>query len=197
MAKPTPEKVREYNARYKAKHPERYAETRRKDNARPETAARRKLWKERNQEAVRAAARSRRVARYQRDKVTGRAEAKAWREANPEKVKDIRSRHYAKNRASVIAKSIDKIARRKAVISLGSVGLSEWREICEMHAGRCVYCGTTPKKLTMDHVVPLSRGGHHSPLNIVPACKSCNSSKGAKLLHEWLREQYQLGRISA
>jgi len=37
----------------------------------------------------------------------------------------------------------------------------------------------------MDHVVPLIRGGRHSVGNIIPACRSCNSSKGGKFIIEW------------
>jgi hypothetical protein len=44
---------------------------------------------------------------------------------------------------------------------------------------RCVYCRTT-ERLTVDHVVPLSRGGSHWPANLRPACISCNSRKGAR-----------------
>ena len=40
--------------------------------------------------------------------------------------------------------------------------------------------------MSIDHVVPLSRGGKHEIENLLPACRSCNSSKGAKLLEEWL-----------
>ena len=41
----------------------------------------------------------------------------------------------------------------------------------------CQYCGTK-KDLTLDHVVPSSRGGGHSWLNLVTACKRCNARKG-------------------
>jgi 5-methylcytosine-specific restriction endonuclease McrA len=41
----------------------------------------------------------------------------------------------------------------------------------------CVYCGST-KDLTLDHVMPRSRGGRTSWDNLVTACKSCNSRKG-------------------
>jgi 5-methylcytosine-specific restriction endonuclease McrA len=41
----------------------------------------------------------------------------------------------------------------------------------------CQYCGTK-KDLTLDHVVPSSRGGTHSWLNLVTACKRCNARKG-------------------
>ena len=41
----------------------------------------------------------------------------------------------------------------------------------------CQYCGTK-KELTLDHVIPGSRGGAHSWLNLVSACKKCNAKKG-------------------
>ena len=41
----------------------------------------------------------------------------------------------------------------------------------------CQYCGTR-KDLTIDHVVPSSKGGPHSWLNLVTACKRCNARKG-------------------
>jgi 5-methylcytosine-specific restriction endonuclease McrA len=41
----------------------------------------------------------------------------------------------------------------------------------------CQYCGTK-KDLTLDHVMPSSRGGPHSWLNLVTACKKCNARKG-------------------
>jgi 5-methylcytosine-specific restriction endonuclease McrA len=48
----------------------------------------------------------------------------------------------------------------------------------------CAYCGAT-ENITVDHIVPLSRGGRHEPSNLAPACLSCNSSKCALLLEEW------------
>lgn len=47
----------------------------------------------------------------------------------------------------------------------------------------CVYCGTT-KDLTIDHVVPLSKGGAHDWGNVVTACKSCNHRKGNRSLEQ-------------
>jgi len=41
-----------------------------------------------------------------------------------------------------------------------------------------------PGHVHMDHVVPVSRGGLHCAENLLPACASCNLSKGAKLLEE-------------
>lgn len=48
---------------------------------------------------------------------------------------------------------------------------------------KCQYCGNTfhPDKLTIDHVVPRSRGGRISWSNCVSACTPCNSRKGSKM----------------
>jgi hypothetical protein len=50
--------------------------------------------------------------------------------------------------------------------------------------GKCVYCGST-KDLTLDHVIPVSRGGAGNHENLATCCKSCNSSKGARTPEEW------------
>ncbi len=56
-----------------------------------------------------------------------------------------------------------------------------------MSKGECYYCGKkiTVKELTMDHLVPLSRGGRSNKGNIVPACKDCNTKKKTMLPLEW------------
>ena len=56
--------------------------------------------------------------------------------------------------------------------------------------GICHYCGrsTAPKELTMDHIVPVSRGGKSTKGNVVPACKACNNAKKQLLPMEW--QQY-------
>lgn len=50
----------------------------------------------------------------------------------------------------------------------------------------CQYCGETPGRheLTVDHVVPRSRGGTHDWLNLVTACRACNHKKGCLLPQE-------------
>jgi 5-methylcytosine-specific restriction enzyme A len=62
---------------------------------------------------------------------------------------------------------------------------SWWRRICS--EGKCHYCGGKfhPEDLTMDHLIPLSRGGRSERFNIVPACKECNNKKKHLLPAEW------------
>lgn len=55
----------------------------------------------------------------------------------------------------------------------------------------CQYCGRRGNDLTIDHVIPRSRGGQHSWLNLVSACRGCNHRKGGKLLHEARMQLYR------
>ncbi len=49
---------------------------------------------------------------------------------------------------------------------------------------RCVYCGDTSGRLTLDHVVPRSRGGESVWENVVTSCAPCNLRKGNRLPEE-------------
>ena len=57
-------------------------------------------------------------------------------------------------------------------------------------SGVCHYCGKKflPQSLTMDHIVPIVRGGKSTKGNVAPACKECNTKKKHRLLMEW--EEY-------
>jgi 5-methylcytosine-specific restriction endonuclease McrA len=48
----------------------------------------------------------------------------------------------------------------------------------------CQYCGRQGHDLTIDHVVPKSKGGDHTWENLVSACKPCNHRKGGKSLRD-------------
>jgi 5-methylcytosine-specific restriction endonuclease McrA len=63
-----------------------------------------------------------------------------------------------------------------------------WRN--RLDKGICHYCGGVfpPSELTMDHIVPLIRGGRSSRGNVAPACKECNNRKKHMLPIEW--EEY-------
>ncbi len=59
----------------------------------------------------------------------------------------------------------------------------------------CVYCGRRGGRLTLDHVLPVCRGGTSDLSNLVAACVPCNSAKGTRTLQEWLAAlQRRVGR---
>ncbi|MBR0459249.1 MAG: HNH endonuclease [Victivallales bacterium] len=57
----------------------------------------------------------------------------------------------------------------------------------ELGKGVCHWCGRhfRPSELTMDHIVPIIRGGFTRKGNVVPCCKECNSKKQYLLPSEW------------
>lgn len=60
-----------------------------------------------------------------------------------------------------------------------------WKNECGR--GVCYYCKRRipPKELTMDHIVPIIRGGFTRKGNVVPCCKDCNNKKKYMLPIEW------------
>ena len=66
-------------------------------------------------------------------------------------------------------------------------------------SGECFYCRRRvgAKLLTMDHVVPLGRGGRSARGNVVAACKECNTRKQLLVPVEWEEYLRTLGTVSA
>ena len=68
----------------------------------------------------------------------------------------------------------------------GTLTKKDIKKCLEDHQNKCYYCNST-EHLTIDHLVPLSRGGSNTPDNIVPACKACNSRKGTLTAGEFFK----------
>jgi len=60
------------------------------------------------------------------------------------------------------------------------------RAVLRRWARACYYCGCDPdSRVTLDHVVPRSRGGSERTENLVPGCEACTSDKGSLSLPEY------------
>lgn len=82
-----------------------------------------------------------------------------------------------------------KEQRRRARLKDGcspGVSPSDWLQRQEEFGHVCAYC-LKRAQLTIDHVVSIALGGRDEIENVVPACLSCNASKGPKTLLEWVR----------
>jgi 5-methylcytosine-specific restriction endonuclease McrA len=79
------------------------------------------------------------------------------------------------------------MSRAGAIIA--RITTDQWSRLKESYSNLCIYCLRRPTVLTMDHVHPLVRGGHHVIENIVPACKSCNSAKNKRSLLFFLADR--------
>jgi 5-methylcytosine-specific restriction enzyme A len=72
-------------------------------------------------------------------------------------------------------------------------GSAWWR--CQLDKGVCHYCGRDvgSDALTLDHVVPVARGGCSNRGNVVPACKDCNQKKRCRTPAEQILEELEKG----
>ena len=118
---------------------------------------------------------------------------KQWREENPDyyrlwlannpKYQTGRKRGRAayyreyrrQNPRKVALYSATKRSRAKGLMA--DLTEEQWEVIKNVFKQKCVYCGKRTRRLTKDHVIPLSKGGALTLTNIVPACQSCNSKK--------------------
>lgn len=104
---------------------------------------------------------------------TTRAAARRWKLKHPD--------------AERIYRAAVNHRRRLQVLAGGSFTPQEWVALCKKYKWRCLRCGKRTKKLTIDHVVPLSLGGSNTIDNLQPLCLKCNQSKGARV------EDYRYG----
>ena len=73
-----------------------------------------------------------------------------------------------------------------------------WRRSIKEHFDcTCVYCGKSYElsNLTLDHVHPRSLGGESLSTNLVPACFSCNQTKGTQNWLSYMRQTFGVNRL--
>ena len=71
--------------------------------------------------------------------------------------------------------------RTKLAGNGGDYTLQAWADLCVKFGNRCLCCGKM-LALTVDHVIPVIKGGSNNIGNLQPLCKSCNSKKNAKVI---------------
>lgn len=84
----------------------------------------------------------------------------------------------------IVIKRHNEAYNRQAKV--GDLTATQWQAILEIFNYTCAYC-SCGGKLTMDHIIPVSKGGTLTKSNIIPACQHCNSSRRDKDIHDWLQ----------
>lgn len=133
-------------------------------------------WKKRNREAANAVTRARRSL----DPEKIRKENRSYRERNPFAVAVI----VARNRAKQLGVT-------------STLTREEWAEVVKAHDFVCHVCGEkislqlgSSETLSLDHIIPMSRGGNNSKENVAPAHRRCNQNRTDMTVHEfdlWLK----------
>jgi hypothetical protein len=112
-----------------------------------------------------------RMRYYQENKERIKQRAEVWRINNRDKF-NINSQRRRARKKKTESRFIEK----------------DWIKCKQAFNNKCAYCGKEDNSLTQEHFIPLSKGGEYTVNNIIPACKSCNSSKQDKDFEYW----YQL-----
>ncbi len=89
--------------------------------------------------------------------------------------------------SSILTMPLPEVIRLRRFITLPYRPIPYCRRNILLRDGySCQYCGKrfSPENLTLDHVIPISRGGKDTWTNVVSACKKCNHQKGDSLLKE-------------
>lgn len=137
---------------------------------------------------------------YRKHRKTKLQYAATYRKNNPDKVKAATDKWFSENkeyrrkykaeyrkshRTEIAAyqkankqRSLVYKANRKTRLTKagGSFTVGEWRALCDRHGNKCLCC-KKKRPLTVDHVIPVSKGGTSNIENIQPLCGPCNSTK--------------------
>lgn len=131
-----------------------------------------KKYRERNGKQIR----QNKKIYYEQNKEKELNRGRQWRKANP-----VKNRRIAQRRRS-----------RKAMLP-ATLTVEDYAETLATFNNACAYCGVTDDQLStslqQEHVIPLSKGGGYTKENIIPACASCNLSKGTRNMETWYKDQ--------
>lgn len=145
----------------------RYSKSYRENNS-EKVAESSRVYRERNRKKLNAAS-----IRWNRDNIVRRRETQLeWHTSNPDKYSEYSNRRRARKLENGVYDVRQKFLRR-------------------LYTSPCILCGAMDG-VTADHIIPIARGGTHSEGNLQPLCKSCNSSKGAKLMVEFRQSRPDL-----
>ena len=110
---------------------------------------------------------------------------KAWKKKNWDKVLEWQRNWFKRKRIENPERFRQFVRNRKSRIKAGKgkITLLQWEKVKKKQNYICLYCRKKEPeiKLTIDHIIPITKGGKHSIENIQALCSSCNSKKNNKL----------------
>ena len=145
---------------------------------------------------------------------------KKYASNNLEKIKNKRKKYRQDNRLLILAKhkkdylinkevyrkknsewgknnrlkTRERTRRRRFRLQEVPVFFISNKEFKKLYTSNCFYC-KSQNEITIDHIIPISRGGTHGIGNLVSCCKSCNSSKNNKTIMEWKMVNKKIAEI--
>jgi len=205
------EVIKKRNARWRKENKEKIREYRLRNR---ETRLRKKKeWNKENKEHVKKyqekwrGKNKKAIEEYNKNKYINNREeeikkVKEYQKKNRAKILDYKRRFREENKELLALKQKEYLQTEKGKANLqrcatkrrarereiiNTLTSEEWLQILEDYDYKCAYCGCEFNEDTLptrDHVIPISKGGHNTKENVIPACLSCNAKKGNKILKE-------------
>lgn len=144
-----------------------------------------KVWYLTNKEKVLAGKRAYRLVDINKERT--KAYHGIYNFVNRKRLNARQKTYYNSDRGRFFTKN-NNHKRRQLEFKGSGITNQQWNELLREYNFRCAYCGIQTN-MTIDHVIPLSKGGEHSIENIVPSCAECNSHKHTKL--NWIPKKFK------
>ena len=184
----------------RAKKPEHYAEKKREQNRDPGYQERQRVYRAENRDRLNASTvewQTKNPEKYAEYQLLYRQEnakaaadrARFWRKINPER-SARNAKAWAAANPGLRAQSAHN--RRARIASAGGVLSSGiYERLMEQQRGLCPCCRVdlSKTKTHLDHIMPISRGGDNSDMNVQLLCQSCNLQKHAKHPVDFMQER--------
>lgn len=159
-----------------------------------------KMYRIKNKESIQ----DKRKKYYLKNKECINAKTKQYYYNNKERLLLRNNQYYKENKERILeqckayakterGKTFRKLNENKRRTSkkkaLSFLTQKQWTNIVDKFNNSCAYCGVENYSLTIDHFIPISSGGELTISNIIPCCRSCNSSKNKYNFFEWYPKQ--------
>jgi len=139
-------------------------------------------------------------SRYEKNKSSINKRNNEYREINKAKVRQSNRDYYflrggKENQKKYYLENIDNHRiinnrREHRIKKLPcTLTLRQWENCKKYFKNQCAYCGELADVLHQEHLIPVSSGGPYVAENIIPSCRSCNSSKYNKDFFDWYPKQ--------
>lgn len=134
-------------------------------------------------------------ARSLQDKTKVSEYNKAYKKNNLDRIKEVDKNYRSRvrslpevKRARLHYEHLRRINQEKQI---GVVPVDYWEILISVFGNRCLECGSDDQ-LTLDHVIPLSKGGMHCISNFQILCHLCNARKGNRNMNDYRPFKYTL-----
>lgn len=200
---------REYDKAYRMKNKEKIKKRQREhaEKNKEKISEYQKEWREKNAEHLKAY-REKNKYRIQQsnkkywaeNKEYAKQQVNKWRKENAEYIREYRIKNRDRDREQrrkwtrseqgrKISMTKTNAYRAKKKTLINDFTAEQWSLCLERFGHSCAYCGKHHETLEQEHFVPVSKGGHFTKNNILPACRTCNASKNNHDYFEWYTAQ--------